>query len=63
VSARENRRLLVFAIVAAIAFAVAWGLYHRAGDSPEERAREQAEKLRERAHDAARGTGGPGSPY
>jgi hypothetical protein len=63
VSTRENRRVLVFAIVAAIGFALAWLWYHRAGESPEERAREQAEKLREKVHDATRGSGGPGSPY
>ena len=56
-SARENRRLLVFVLVAAVLFALAAVWYHRVGDreSPEERARHQAEQLREKVRDLTHG--------
>ena len=54
---RPGRRVLVLAILAALLASAAGVLYHRlAGEqTPEERAREKAEQLRERFHDLTHG--------
>lgn len=54
---RENRRLLVFVLVVTLLFALAAAAYHRLGvrPSPEQRAREQAEQVREKVRDLTHG--------
>lgn len=56
-SARDNRRVLLFVLAVALLFALAVAGYHRFGRraTPEERAREKAEQLRGRVHDLTHG--------
>ena len=53
---RENRRVLVFVLVAALVFAFAAWWYHHIGarKTPEERAREKAAELQEKARGLTR---------
>lgn len=54
---RDNRRVLVFVLLAALLFTVAALLYHRVGrrPTPEERARETAGELRDKVRDLTHG--------
>jgi hypothetical protein len=53
---RERRRVLVLMVVAMLAFALFWAWLRRAGapPDPEQRARDKALELRERARELTR---------